>query len=242
MKKISSDITQKLFLVTGANRGLGLQICIKLSDLNAKILPVARDVSVLQEVLVKHKVIFDKCLRFDLLSPTFVEDIEKFKGLGVTNVIHCASPYTKSSILTSSIEEINTIFDCAKNDTIFLSFIMKEINDFGKVYAAGAIVGDQGLLFRGLFSLYKTTLKSVCEIIARESVGSKKSIHYLNLGTFVDEQDLEVSKSDGKMSTSIVAEQIVNGFSSDIVEPFQIDILGNFDIEILGEQKLITEF
>lgn len=176
-------------LITGANRGLGLHCANAFKRHGQKLTLTARDINKFPKAYTAKD---HTLLQLDMSAANIKATLAAIPNASLTTAVHCASPYSSSPLSGDDVQEREQVLQCLHNDVDLLTTLVREkLAPQGSLILAGAIVGDPDYLIKGLFSLYKASLRTQAELLANEHP-SLRIIH-MNLGTMSDDQVLVAS-------------------------------------------------
>lgn len=113
MEHITDDLSGKLIIITGASSGIGREIAISLSRLNAKLILIARSESGLRETLALMKSNNHRYYAYDLKQVSkiseMVSDIVEENGK-IDGLVHCAGVSADRPLNMTSYDFLHDIF------------------------------------------------------------------------------------------------------------------------------------
>ena len=242
---------QMKILITGANRGLGREIAMQLTQRNLKLSKphdihlTARKSNLHQlDSFQENNFVTISAMDLGEKNPSeFEKSMVNFASFDY--VIHTASPYSKAKITEATPEELKEILTCQYNETLLLTSLAQKLVKNGSLVATGAIIGGvvgpdtiraNNTLYVGLSSLHKSYLRSLMSSLYQEL--PEKNIIHVNLGTFRDKDEYAQEIIDGNaLSTSYVAELLI-----DLAEKKQKLESFNLNIMTKNEELLIEPF
>lgn len=232
-------------LITGANRGLGLQIVKKLSNLDWEFYVTARDRASLLQTLRDENVknpINAFALDLSTLSSTedFIQNLKKIPVLD--SVIHCASPYMTIPFLDTSKEDLIAYSNCSFSDKIIFQESINKLSENlceTTFVVTGAVIGMPTYFGRGQMGLLKDQqrqLAAICDYECKHR-NSSVNIKHINLGTFRD----IVIDAHAEVSTQYVVDTIVQVIDSPRLYPHSVNIVSAENEEIFGISHTVSE-
>lgn len=220
----------KTVLITGANRGLGKLISKKMSEQGWEVYLTARNADLLSSEFKRDGINYKNCIDWDLCAPPSQEKIDQiFAELPntISAVVHCASPYMKTSLLESSPEKIVAYSNAMQNDILFSKAAADKLKTSGNnsvLAITGAVVGLPNYFSLGMMGLLKANQRQLAGVLEQElksDSGNKVHVRHFDLGTFVD----EVTDPYKQISTEFVADTIIAALNKPLAYPHEIHLL-----------------
>lgn len=206
-------IHEKKVLITGANRGLGLELAKKLSAEGYQIYATARDQEELKSTFDKERISYGCVYGLDLFDTTPAKVAHIFDSLPpLSSVIHCASPYTTKTYLETPIEEIEQYTKSMFADHVIMKNAVEKLKtspNKGTLVVTGAVIGLPHIYSRGIMGLVKLNQRQLAAILEYEcaqQVERNVFVRHFTLGSFRDE--VAAIETDQYISTDFVAETI----------------------------------
>lgn len=174
------DLSGKLFLVTGASRGLGRQVCITISQLGARVALVARSQEGLEETRRQMEGEGHACYPFDLNN---IEGIaELVKGIvaqhgKLDGLVHCAGlgiTCPLSLITYDFMQKMMRINVFAFVELVRIFAKKKNCNKGGSIVAVSSAASIRGEKAKTAYSATKGALDSAVRALAAELGPAKK--------------------------------------------------------------------
>lgn len=198
-------------LITGANRGLGLKICKKLSH-HYDIYATARDIEKLQSAFDKESIELKCGYTLDSALPCkeVIDDLFKDQ-VNFSAIIHCASPYVPKKFKDNDFDELSLLANCTLSDQYLLKKSAEHLQSTnGCLLVTGSVIGLPNWYGLGAMGIYKNNLRQLCGILSYE-YKDKVYIVHLNLGAFRDNVDNEYADSQTRTHDIVYAiEEILN--------------------------------
>jgi NAD(P)-dependent dehydrogenase (short-subunit alcohol dehydrogenase family) len=130
------------FLITGANRGLGLAVTRLLIERGFKVIAVARN-RFASETSLKDVVKNRTLVQRDLSRSMSDEDYAGLKSFGkLAGIVHCASPF-EGTLKKSSASQLADWGNFYSNALVLGKLALEQI-DQGQILFIGSIVGTLG--------------------------------------------------------------------------------------------------
>lgn len=178
-------------LITGANRGLGLQLAKEFEKAGHKVFVTGRDLEKLKTSLNEAGINNDCCYQLDISESdsirNFFHNFKKFNEMD--RVIHCASLYGNS--LKESSEKDYVSWGNAYEFALNLAGVcVNSLKPGSRVVFVGSIAGKIGKISANFapYGIYKEALRLISEGLDKE--GAERDIRsiYINLGSFRDKE------------------------------------------------------
>jgi len=205
-----------MFIVTGASKGLGKAICLRLIKNNKKVLGLARDTKNLPF----------KSLNCDISSTEEIRSIVRIvrkQKLNITGIINAAGiasmnlALTTPSVTTEKIVQTNllgTIYCCQ----LFAPFLVRNKN--GTIINFSTIAVSLGLKGESIYAASKAGVESFSRAFAREMADFNISVNCIAPGPIKTDLIRGVSQKQVEkiISNQIIQKQFTPESVCDLVE------------------------
>lgn len=212
-------------LLTGANKGLGLNLCKALLNDGHKVFAISKNTNNLSKLkdsnLRYYKVDLRNFHQIDSALTSISNEINK-----VDILINNAALYLKSSFLNTKFDEINKIIDTNIKGTIFITklTLQKLLPGPGRIIMINSVAGINGIKNESIYCTSKFALKGFSDSLQIEL--KKKKIFISNL-------------FPGGIKTSLWNKKnIYNGNVNNLTKPEDIYKIVRFIIELPKYQIL----
>ena len=212
-------------LITGVNRGLGLQLCRLAAKRSIPIIVSSRRGQETEQLLAKEKIPFQSHVNIDFGAEGPDKIYGKVHALGtLAGVIHSSSPYTQQGVRDSKTEDFQMYGNFVCNTLALSKAAAEQVEPGGKAIYVGAIVGQLGRIRYTPFSVYKLSLRGLVEGLNKEGL----SATYINLGSV--RTDPEAKASPCKyLSETYVAGKFLDALEADSAGE-QLDLFSREDL------------
>jgi 3-oxoacyl-[acyl-carrier protein] reductase len=193
--RIAKGIFDRVALITGANRGLGLELAKKLVRDKWDVAVTGRDVAHLKAVYAEEKVPVVGAFELKLTEGSTPLDqiqkmIDSIPNLGL--VVHNASPYMTKSFLKTSAKEFEDYSQCMLRDNLIAHASLLKLSQYpkgGLLVITGAVIGVPGFYNRGLMGMVKANQRVLAGVCETEGKPLNVKVKHLTLGSFADKVD-----------------------------------------------------
>lgn len=164
-------------LITGANNGLGLQLCKSLLDDGHHIFAISKNVDNLKKINHKNLLFYKVDIRNYYEIQTVVDQINKH-STSIDILINNAAVYIKSNIVEITSDEIENIIDTNIKGVIFTSklTLSKILPGPGKIIMINSVAGLHGIEYESIYSASKFALNGFSESLQIELKNKNISI------------------------------------------------------------------
>jgi len=212
-------------LLTGANKGLGLNLCKALLNDGHKVFAISKNTNNLSKLkksnLRYYKVDLRNFHQIDSTLKSISDEINKIDIL-----INNAAIYLKSSFFNAKFDEINKIIDTNIKGTIFITklTLQKLLPGPGRIIMINSVAGINGIKNESIYCASKFALKGFSDSLQIEL--KKRKIFISNL-------------FPGGIKTSLWNKKnIYNGNVNNLTKPEDIYKIVRFIIELPKYQIL----
>lgn len=187
----------KNFLITGANRGLGLELACQLAAAGQEVIVTARPSKMdelnqsMQAVGVKPLAVIPLDLLQGPEKNVLGEILDNLPP--ITSAVHCASPYWTEPLMKTSPFDLRDLHNVMLNDTLLLHALAQQMmssKTAGVLAVTGAVIGMPNINFRGMMGLVKAHQRQLANVLEHEAEqarihnGSGLHVRHFNLGSF----------------------------------------------------------
>ena len=218
--KLSNNLTDSAYLVTGASSGIGESVALKLNSLGFRVIAIARDTERLQRLL--QKVSYPELLHIEIKDltqevealPAFVTSLKEKYGK-LQGLIYCAGMPDLSPLRIVNYAASKALFDINYFAPLFLTKgILDKRNNTGNNVCVIAIASIEALLCDRGMSVYaasKSALIASMKCIAKEYFAQGIRVNTISPG-YVNTPLLD----------KIRQQKEINKSSSHVLEPHEI--------------------
>jgi NADP-dependent 3-hydroxy acid dehydrogenase YdfG len=167
-------------IITGANKGLGLQLCKTLIQDGHQVYGLSKNVDNLENIKNPNFQFYQVDIRNHIEIENVVNQIN-YKNNSIDILINNAAVYLKSELLESSNEQINSVIDTNVKGTIFTTraVLSKLLNGPGKILMINSVAGTHGIKNESIYSASKFALNGFSDSLQIEL--KQKNIFITNI-------------------------------------------------------------
>lgn len=175
---LTSNMKDKVILVTGATSGIGECVTMQLAEVGAKIVAIGRNTNKLQKLEQKfpENIVPITCDLMDLENIGSIFQQCKKRDLMLDGLVHCAGIGTNNPVRTNNIEEMEQIMkiNCFALLELGKYFSMKKYSNAESSLVAissiASLKNDKGM---AQYSSSKAAVNSVVKVMAKEFMRRK---------------------------------------------------------------------
>lgn len=188
------NLSGKVYLVTGATAGIGLETCIRISKYGGAVIGVGRNAEKLDAL--SNKLPNFVGINYDLLNTEELNKLISKIEHQLDGIVHCAGIVQLLPVKFFDLEALNKI-RTVNYDSILLIISkllkLKRINKDASIIFISSIAGEMGMKGNAIYSSTKAALNSTTKVLASELSSQRIRVNSIAPGQVETNLTLEIA-------------------------------------------------
>jgi NAD(P)-dependent dehydrogenase (short-subunit alcohol dehydrogenase family) len=188
------NLSGKVYLVTGATAGIGLETCIQISKYGGVVIGVGRNTEKLDAL--SNQLPNFVGINYDLINTEELDKLISKIEHQLDGIVHCAGIVQLLPVKFFDLEVLNKIRK-VNYDSILLIISkllkMKKINKDASIIFISSIAGEMGMKGNSIYSSTKAALNSTTKVLASELSSQRIRVNSIAPGQVETNLTLEIS-------------------------------------------------
>lgn len=163
------NLSNKIYLVTGATAGIGLETCVQISKYGGIVIGVGRNTEILDTLAIKLPNFVG--VNYDLINIDGIDELISKIDYQLDGIVHCAGIVQLLPVKFFDLDVLNKIRR-VNYDSILLIISkllrLKRINKEASIIFISSIAGEMGMKGNLIYSSTKAALNSATKVLASE--------------------------------------------------------------------------